>query len=862
MTESPDGEVSVWREALRHFRELSELSEAEQESSLQLLDVSDAVRVEIAQLIAGHRSGGVLDDGLQIAARTSDPPDAFAGQRVGPWRLIEEIGRGGMAVVYRAEREGADFQQVAAVKLLPRGSTGHDRFVREQQILAQLTHPNIARLLDGGIAEDGTPWIAMELIEGERLDVALRDASVEQVVERFHRVIDAVGHAHRNLVIHRDLKPSNVLVAADGQPKLLDFGIAALISDDGKEHATRILTPEYAAPEQVSGGRISTATDVFGLGAVLHKLLLGHPPNARGGKRTNADGGRELQRDLRNILDKALRPEAEQRYQTADAFADDLRRWREHEPVGATRGSRRYRLGKWFRRHRVGALAGAAVLLAVVGGAAAVAWQAEQTRRESTTVARQSRFLQEILASPGSVARGREARVLDVVKDAAEQIPASFPDASPARARLYATLGETFAQLQDFQAATSAWSSAVRDAEATSVSSRDQISFAMGLLHARKRSGEQTQIVEALQSLAAQAGEVLPAADELNALLAAEVFEEAADEDSPAAGDLYQVTNVLKREVQLSPLPRAKFECSRVNGLVTLGRFQDAIELGERAYGNAEGSLGRRNGASQCILHGLATALARAGRLEEALTRSAEAEDVAEEWLGPRDFSVFNWRMHRANILQELGRLDEAIELFESLIASRDTFAGVSEQVAVNPMQGLAISYLERGQYAAAEPLMREVVAAKSKVSGGEHPDTAMSRANLAELLLFAGRRAEALAEAEQAQSVLTTMLGADHPITLFATSIYAGALTANGRHAESVAEMQGVVEKMAAVFGDDDVNVMHARLWRAAAQVASGNGAGVIEDIERVHVWRLDAYGADHPRTIEARTLLDQVRR
>src|SRR5690606_38821550 len=246
------------------------------EAWLAALDAPEPVRRRLEQLIAAH---------LRPSAALDPASGGLAGRRLGGWTLEEELGRGGMAVVHRAWRERGAARQQAALKVLTLGAlgaAGRERFQRETEILARLNHPNAAALVDSGVADDGTCWLAMPLVEGERIDrwCEAREPDAAAIVRLALQVCNAVAFAHRNLVVHRDLKPSNVLVDAGGHVHLLDFGIGRFTdaNDDRTRTMWRALTPGYAAPEQLAGAEPSTAVDIYGLGALLHRLLTGRTP--------------------------------------------------------------------------------------------------------------------------------------------------------------------------------------------------------------------------------------------------------------------------------------------------------------------------------------------------------------------------------------------------------------------------------------------------------------------------------------------------------------------------------------------------------------------------------------------------------
>jgi serine/threonine protein kinase len=310
-------------------------------------------------------------------------PDGQTVVRVGPYRLVRELGRGGMGTVYLAERDDEEYQAQVAIKLVRRGMDTDlilNRFYRERQTLALLQHPNIARLLDGGTTAEGSPYIVMEFVEGERITSYCQDRnlSVARKLALFLNVCKAVSYAHRQFVVHRDLKPGNILVDRAGEVKLLDFGICKLLQSPSRETDATVdvglvaLTPDYASPEQIRGDPINVASDIYSLAAVLYELLTGVKPHKiddyslRGIERAiceteilrpslacaNKAVARQLKGDLDNILAVALDKDPRRRYESVDQFAEDIRRYLDHEPVKARPDSLRYRLGKFVRRRQ------------------------------------------------------------------------------------------------------------------------------------------------------------------------------------------------------------------------------------------------------------------------------------------------------------------------------------------------------------------------------------------------------------------------------------------------------------------------------------------------------------------------------
>ncbi len=353
------------------------------------------------------------------AIRSARQTDPRVGQTIGPYRILEAIGSGGMGAVYLAVRDDAAYQKHVAIKVIKRGMDTDfivQRFRTERQILANLEHPNIARLLDGGATEDGLPYLVMEYVEGQPIDqyAHQNQLSIPQRLQLFRTVCSAVQYAHQNLVVHRDLKPSNILVTRDGEPKLLDFGIAKILGPGdslGKSDQTvtmmRFLTPEYASPEQIRGEPITTVSDIYSLGVLLYRLLTGQRPYRVKSERPEdlanaictevpekpstaisradpvvvASGEptklrKRLRGDLDNIVLMAIRKEPERRYMSVEQFSEDIRRDLEGLPVVAHRDTLGYRAGKFVRRHRMSVAAAALILLCLVAGIVSTAWEA------------------------------------------------------------------------------------------------------------------------------------------------------------------------------------------------------------------------------------------------------------------------------------------------------------------------------------------------------------------------------------------------------------------------------------------------------------------------------------------------------
>ena len=399
------------------FERAADLPAAEREELLARECVGDrALADEVRSLLASDDDGRGLRSTLAaaITALSADVPAGRLGARLGSYRLLDVIGEGGMGTVYLAERDDAEYRQRVAIKILRNGlgsSEALARFRDERQILAQLDHPGIVRLLDGGTTDVGLPYLVMEHVDGAPLTVHARGLPVRRRVELVRTLCGALQHAHQKLIVHRDIKPANILVDAGGVPKLLDFGIAKLLDGEaGREARTRtgmaLLTPEYTSPEQARGERVTVAADIYSLGAVLYQLLVGAPPQRaqdsmlatlrviceveppRPSAAAPASERRELAGDLDNIVMKALQKQPDARYDSVAALAEDLDRFLTGMPVNARASTLAYRVGKFVRRNR-GSLAVTALVLGAL--ATAVVISIVQARRaiQQTLIAEQ-----------------------------------------------------------------------------------------------------------------------------------------------------------------------------------------------------------------------------------------------------------------------------------------------------------------------------------------------------------------------------------------------------------------------------------------------------------------------------------------
>jgi serine/threonine-protein kinase len=444
-----------------HFEALLGLPPAERGAALAALQVDDDTRRELRALLdADARSDTRIDRVLEGGAqRLSALP---AGLRLGPWKVLREIGAGGMGTVFLGERVDGAFAQQVAIKVL-RGFPTEDgmrRLRQERNILAELDHPNIARLLDGGETPEGQPFLVMEYVDGVPLAQWLAQAPTD-VVPRlvlFDKLAAAVAHAHRQLVIHRDLKPGNVIVRADGEPKLLDFGVARLAALESGEGSTRVATIGWASPEQAAGGAVTTASDVYSLGVILRVLLGGRDDRQAGAPAPLADA------ELRGVIAMATAADPARRYPGVDALRDDLVAWRERRPLRALPDTALYRTRKFVARHRAGVLLGAMAAIAVtlfVFGLERALREAREARDAAQAAQRESEtqrqiaqrvgdFMTEMFAGANSAdTGGKVLTARDVIGSASEKLLRDETLDRESRVTLLERLASTLVGLRD-----------------------------------------------------------------------------------------------------------------------------------------------------------------------------------------------------------------------------------------------------------------------------------------------------------------------------------------------------------------------------------------------------------------------------
>ncbi|SDD73308.1 serine/threonine-protein kinase [Aquimonas voraii] len=708
------------------------------------------------------------------------------GERIGPFAIVEELGRGGMAVVYRAERADGEYAQTVALKWI--GGGGSDEgaralFRRERQALADLSHPHIARLLDGGHSVDGQPWLAMEFIEGQRIDTHARalDLDLRARLRLFLQVGEAVAYAHARGLLHRDIKPSNVLVAANGQAKLLDFGIVQLIGEDDAL-ANHAHTPGYASPEQVRGERLTVAADIYQLGRLLQRLLAGSEAEAEAltsattvlhakASEQRFDSS-PLPAELRALIACACAAEPAQRYATVEALMADVRAFLELRPLRALPRRGGYRLRKFLQRHRYSALAAGLVLLALT---ALGTWSALRVRAERDLATYQAQvattaleFLTDDLLAAASpeIAQSREISVREALDRAAESVGTRFAEAPleqltvrQALAALYQRLGrldESLRELEQAQSLLPRLPEARRDeVQADLALQRAWLDLDRGDLDALAAYVD-AQPAPALMRLEAGA---LPMAMErvrLQALLAWH-------RGDYARAEALQSTLLALSADRLGEdaLRTARIRQEHTDSLRMLGRDAEVVATLRRLRTSYAAALGELHPDTISAELDLGVALRHAGSFDEALQQLQAGRQHAEAVLGARHAISLRFASETATVLQELKRYDEAEPLFETVLAGRLELFGEANALTRNAMANLGLLHVLQGQLDKAAPLYERVLALELELLEADHPDTLSLMHNLGGLYRRQGRFDEALAMHARAVEGAGRKLGA-----------------------------------------------------------------------------------------------------
>jgi serine/threonine-protein kinase len=771
------------------------------------------LRREVESLLSAESaSDGFLrhDDLAGVAGSLlgDDAEEITPGRRVGAYTLLRELGRGGMGVVYLAAREGGEFTQRVALKLVRRGLDTEDileRFRTERRILASLNHPNIARLFDGGTTEEGLPFFVMEYVEGLPL-LRYCDGRALSTGERlrlFREVCAAVQYAHQNLVIHRDIKPSNILVTSAGEVKLLDFGVAKLLSPEpGGEGAAqtqtalRVMTPEYASPEQVRGERLTTATDVYSLGVVLYEMLTGAKPyrlkdaspeelsrairdtepskpseafrdaatrgRAAAGKSDSLPNVAAFQRprvaasqlrgDIDNIVLMALRKEPSRRYKSVAQFSEDIERHLNGLPVVARKDTFAYRASKFVRRHRAGVAAAALVALAIVAGLVGTVWEAraaarerDQARREQAKAEQLNKFLQSILSAASPEEKGKDAKVIEVLNDAARRVETEFAAEPALKAQALLTIGQTYVMLELLDEAEKALREALKvNAELYGEENRATTSSMTYLAEVVLAKGEYGE-AESLLVRAVAAQRRLSPSGSKELAYALHVLGEL----YARKGEYEKAKLLLRESVAMSDKISGGQNENSAYTLVSLGRaeqFSGDTAGAESTYRKSvaiyRGLPPRYEGKLGAALVNLGGLLAARGDYDEGVGVMREAEGIFQKQ--GAGYSLFVTESYLCNAYANHGDYGRALEACVKAVEGGRKLGIENTADFITALDYLGLSLTRAGRAQEAERALRESLDRAKKVLPPADVRTSLIEGALGECLSAQGRFAEA----------------------------------------------------------------------------------------------------------------------
>jgi serine/threonine protein kinase len=747
------------------------------------------LRGEVEALLVADGAADRFDHGLASArnsvvadwAEHDDVQNLRAGERIGPWQLIEELGRGGMGVVWLAKRADGGFEQRAALKLIKRGMDSEAvlaRFRRERQILAHLEHPHIGRLLDGGIANDGLPYFAMEYVEGLPLlrYAAQHHLGLEDRTRLFLDVCSAVQFAHRQLVVHLDLKPSNVMITADGTAKLLDFGIAKLLGGE-IGHATqtgdardRPLTPAYASPEQLSGAPVSTATDVYALGAILYELLTGRRPHDLSDTPTLEEirkllentappapskraavgapvSARRLRGDLDTIALTALRREPERRYATVDALAVDLRSYLDGRPIAAQRDSVVYRSRKFLLRHRLGVTLASLALLGLLAATTFALWEAARARAQAQQAEAVTGFLINTfrVADPKGAPGGVKLSAVDVLDAGAQRLDAQLANQPEVASRFAAVLGAIYLELGQYDRAIAL------------------LERSLDLQHTATDDPARADIVAQIARAQYEKGDY--AAAEKNSALALVAHRARAGASSAAtANDLALQGEIARRQ----------------------GDFKKAEPLLQQALAISRATLKAPDARIATDLNELAVLYSDMHRLDEGAALTEEALAMFRAIYGEDHLDVAENLINLGAFRMQTGRAAEALPMLEQATAIYRRLLPADHPLLATALVNHARALDRLGSYQEAKPLYLEALAMQRRVLGEQHPDVAATLNNLAVLHMHMDDFAGGADYSRQALAVWVAQGKPEHPFALGSKANLAVALRESGDLVES----------------------------------------------------------------------------
>jgi len=800
------------------------------------------------------------------------------GDRIGPYRVLRTLGVGGMGEVYLAERADAEFDQKVAIKVVFGGSLTrgvHSRIKIERQILAQLDHPNIAHLMDGGSLPDGTAYIVMEYVDGIPIDVYCDSnrLDIEARLKLFQTVCAAVHYAHQNLIVHSDLKPSNILVTAAGVPKLLDFGIAKLLDErQAGQHTLavtqadlRLMTPDHASPEQVRGQAITTSSDVYVLGVLLYKLLTGTGPfvipsmrltdieraicekdpplpshavstdvsaEARGIVDARGVSANRLMRilrgDLDNIVIMAMRKEPERRYSSAQQLASDIQRYLDGKPIIARRDTISYRTAKFVRRHWLPVAAGMSAVVLILAFATTTFLQSLRIAAERDRVAEQrglaerervraeevSSFLINLFKlSDPEENRGNRVTARELLDSGAKRLRAGLEGQPETKAALLSTVGAVYDSLGQYQDALPILDESLQLQPRLNDRARINTLLELGQAHigAGDLAGAEAPLQEALHLSQNSFGATSQESGRALWILGKLRHQQ---------GQFSEAKDLYRRALGISESTRAPQSdvSAELDDLAQIYAREQQWALAKQTYERAldvdRRVLGDDHPRVAMHLHNLAVVAQNMSDLKLAEELYVDAIRRKEHVYGVGDPQTADAIDNYGLLLQREGRLADAEPLLRRALAMTLSQYGPNHYKVGYARVSLAMLLHDQGKLAAADSEFRQALAIYDKTLPANHDWRAAALMHFARLLVDRGNPEEALAVSEQSLNIWTSTTPAGNPRTAQAHAIHAYALAHLGKPHEAADELDGALPVLVKARGADDPVVRRAQIW------------------------------------------------
>lgn len=827
----------------------------------------DALYKEVSSLLAAlNRPHSLLERRAMDAVEVPKIP----GKRIGPYRIVERVGTGGMGAVYRAQRADGQFEQTVALKLIKRGMDTDailQRFHAERQILAQLDHPNIARLLEGGLSDDGLPYFTMEFVDGEPIDRYCDEhrLTIDERVRLFRTACSAVQYAHNNLVVHRDLKPSNILVTRDGTVKLLDFGIAKMLGDESRGETTqagsRPMTPAYASPEQIRGEPVTTATDVYSLGVVLYGLLSGRrpyvidgdtpaqleqaiattdpdkPSRAAGRKDDSATTPeavaharraqvrqvrRRLAGDLDNICLKALRKEPQRRYSSVDHLSDDLDRHLRDLPVAARPDTAGYRLRKFVVRNRAPLGVAGAVAIVITGlvvfYTAKLTGERNRAQLESAKAAQVSEFLVSLfeVATPDE-SKGEDVTARDMLDRGAARIGEELADQPEVQATMLNVVGDVYRSLGLYEEARPLVESALAiRRELYGEEHPDVIESLSSLLMLQWETGELEAATTSVRRVLALRRKLLGDEHPDVALSLNNLGWLFYEKDSLEAAEAYNREALRIRRHHFGDEHEETTES--MTNLATVLFAKGEYDEAERLFRNALDVRRRLLGSHSLTgfsLSNLATLLEEKGEYEEAESLYREALAINTRVLGVDHPDLATPLVNLARLLGKTGDFEEAEEALRHAIVLDET-RGPSHPYVAYDLNELGKLMHEKGDYEASEDAFRRALAIYENAEGKGPTSLASVKGAWGKMLIDKGEPERALPLLSESHELWRSALGDDHWKVGVVEVAIGRCLAASGRDDEAESYLVSGHRTLIASLGEDDDRTAEAARWLA----------------------------------------------